>query len=78
MVPEARSQGVGRALLDAVVTHARSVSGVEEVVLAVTVGNEHARRLYIAAGFKPYYIEPRYLKLEDQYFDIEWMVLRLD
>ncbi len=77
-MPEARSQGVGRALVDAVVTHARSVSGVEEVVLAVTVGNELARRLYIVAGFKSYCIEPRYLKLKDQYFDIEWMVLRLD
>ena len=77
VVPEARGQSVGRALLDAVVTHARSVSGVEEVVLAVTVGNELARRLYILAGFKPYCIEPRYLKLEEQYFDIEWMVLRL-
>ena len=36
---------------DAVVTHARTVPGVEEVVLAVTVGNELARRLYVAAGF---------------------------
>ncbi len=76
--PEARNQGIGRALLDAVVTHARTVSGVEDVVLAVTVGNEHARRLYIAAGFKPYCIEPRYIKLEDQYFDIEWMVCPLE
>ncbi len=52
--------------------------GVEEVVLAVTVGNELAHRLYVAAGFKPYCIEPRYIKLDDQYFDIEWMVLLLD
>ncbi len=76
VVPEARSQGVGRALLDAVVTHARSMSGVEEVVLAVTVGNEPARRLYIAGGFKPYCIEPRYIKVDGEYFDIEWMILR--
>ena len=78
VVPEARSQGVGRLLVDAVVTHARTVPGVEEVVLAVTVGNEYARRLYVAAGFKRYCIEPRYIKLEDRYFDIEWMVLRLE
>ena len=78
VAPEARSQGIGRVLVEAVVTHARAVSGVEEVVLAVTVGNEHARRLYVAAGFKPYCIEPRYIKLEDQYFDIQWMVLHLD
>ncbi len=77
VLPEARGRGIGNALLAETVARARSLPGLEELVLAVTVGNEQARRLYIQAGFEPYCVEPRYLKIGDQYFDIEWMILRL-
>ncbi|MFN8376198.1 MAG: GNAT family N-acetyltransferase [Anaerolineae bacterium] len=77
VAPEARGKGVGQALMDAAVEKARSLAGVEDVVLAVTVGNDSARRLYLRAGFTPYSIDPRYLKVNDQYFDIEWMILRI-
>jgi RimJ/RimL family protein N-acetyltransferase len=76
VAPEARGGGVGRALLAETVARARSLPGLEELVLAVTAGNERARQLYIAAGFEPYCVEPRYIKLDGQYFDIEWMILR--
>ena len=77
VAPEARGRHVGRALLDEIVRRARTLPGLEEVVLAVTVGNEPARRLYLAAGFVPYCVEPRFLKIGEQYWDIEWMALRL-
>lgn len=77
IAPEARGQGTGRALLAHTLSHARTLDGLEDVTLAVTVGNDSARRLYLAAGFVPYGVEPRYIKLGDQYFDIEWMILRL-
>ena len=76
VAPEARGQGIGRALLAEAVARAGSLPGVEELVLAVTVGNEEARRLYTSAGFEPYCVDPRYLKLGDRYFDIEWMILQ--
>ena len=41
----------------------------------LTVGNERARALYVAVGFTSVAIEPRYLKIGVQYFDIEWMHL---
>jgi ribosomal protein S18 acetylase RimI-like enzyme len=77
VVPEARGRGAGRALLDAAVAHAHRLGGVEELVLAVTVGNESARRLYASVGFVPYAIEPHFIRVGEIYYDIEWMWLRL-
>jgi ribosomal protein S18 acetylase RimI-like enzyme len=77
VVPEGRGLGLGQALVDAVMNRARATNGLEDVSLAVTVGNDAARHIYIKAGFTPYSIDPRYLKVGDQYFDIEWMILRV-
>ncbi|MCX6043840.1 MAG: GNAT family N-acetyltransferase [Chloroflexi bacterium] len=75
--PEARGQGVGAALLNEVIHHARALVDLEEVTLAVTVGNETAHRLYQAVGFVDSHVEKRYIKLDDRYYDIQWMTLRL-
>jgi RimJ/RimL family protein N-acetyltransferase len=77
VVPEARGQSIGEALMNAALEFAWSSAGIEDVILAVTVGNEAARQLYIKAGFTPYSIDPRYIRVDKQYFDIEWMILRL-
>jgi ribosomal protein S18 acetylase RimI-like enzyme len=73
--PEYRDQGVGKALLLDAITRAHTLSGLEDLILAVTVGNERARALYVVVGFTSVAIEPRYLKIGVQYFDIEWMHL---
>ncbi len=77
VAPEARGKQVGKALIDVSLFYARTLDGLEDVVLAVTVGNDTARNLYIKAGFTPFSIDPRYIRLGDRYFDIEWMVLRI-
>jgi RimJ/RimL family protein N-acetyltransferase len=77
VIPEARGRGIGKALLGQTLMYARTLEQLEDVTLAVTVGNTSARQLYLNAGFVPYGIEPRYIKLDDQYFDIEWMILHL-
>lgn len=76
-LPEQRGKGVARALLTHTIAHARTLDGLEELVLAVTVGNGVARNLYLSVGFEPYAIEPRYLKIGDRYYNMEWMILRL-
>ena len=75
--PEYRGRGIGKALLLEAITRARTLSGLEELILAVTVGNEQARALYLAVGFTSVARDPRYLKIGGQYFDIEWMHLSL-
>ncbi len=77
VLPEARSKGTGRALMNAAISHGKSRPGVEDVILAVTVGNDRARALYASLGFVSYSIDPRYIKWDGQYFDIEWMILSL-
>lgn len=74
---EARGEGVGKALLAELIRRARLMAGLEEIILAVTVGNGAARSIYLAAGFEPSHVEKRYIKVADRYYDIEWMTLCL-
>jgi GNAT superfamily N-acetyltransferase len=63
VAPEARGNHIGKALLEHTLSYARTMDGLEDVTLAVTVGNNAARRLYLGAGFVPFGVEPRYIKL---------------
>jgi ribosomal protein S18 acetylase RimI-like enzyme len=76
--PESRGQGVGRALVGEAIVRARQVPDVVQLQLAVVTSNVAARHLYLSLGFVVYGLEPRALKLEDQYWDEELMILRLD
>jgi ribosomal protein S18 acetylase RimI-like enzyme len=77
--PESRGQGIGRALVGEAIALARQVPDVVQLQLAVVTSNVAARHLYLSLGFAVYGLEPRALRLgEDQYWDEELMVLRLD
>ena len=56
--PAARGKGVGRALLEAAIEHARAKAGLLTLVLTVTEGNEPAVNLYRSAGFQTIGVEP--------------------
>jgi len=77
VAPEVRGRGIGSALLNEAIHHARALADLEELILAVTVGNQAARALYLAAGFTHAHIEQRYIKVNEQYYDIEWMNMQL-
>jgi L-amino acid N-acyltransferase YncA len=57
VAPEVVRHGVGRALLDALVAHARAI-GIQSLVLTVTEGNASAQALYEQAGFRSMGVEP--------------------
>jgi len=63
--PEARGRGIGRALVEAVVAHARARPGTEVVTLTVTEGNAPAERLYAACGFRAFGTEPLAIRTDD-------------
>lgn len=78
VAPEARGQSVGRRLLAALVGRAAQQEGLEQIGLTVVVTNQTARQLYLRAGFRPYGLEPRALKVGGRYLDEEHMVLLLE
>jgi RimJ/RimL family protein N-acetyltransferase len=77
VIPEFQKHGIGRMLLEDIISFAKTLDGVEMVTLAVTVGNNTARKLYLSAGFDPFGTEPRYIRIDTTYYDIEWMILNL-
>ena len=77
VVPEARHQGVGKSLLDEALRRAKSMVRLEELVLAVTVGNDSAKQLYVSAGFEVYCRDERFIRVDGHDFDIEWLKLKL-
>jgi ribosomal protein S18 acetylase RimI-like enzyme len=76
VAPECAGRGLGRALLEALVDQARA-DGIESLLLTVTEGNDPARRLYEAAGFRSFGIEPRAIKVAGRLYAKNHMVLDL-
>jgi ribosomal protein S18 acetylase RimI-like enzyme len=72
-----RRQGIGRALLAALLQTLETLPGLEEVSLTVSARQVAAKTLYRSLGFETFGVERRALKIGDQYFDEEYMVLRL-
>ncbi|TXK19207.1 ribosomal protein S18-alanine N-acetyltransferase [Homoserinibacter sp. GY 40078] len=61
---ERRRQGIGAALLDALLTEART-RGVRDVFLEVRADNPGAESLYASRGFERIGIRPRYYQPDD-------------
>ena len=74
---ELRGKGIGKALLQAAITYARTLPGLEQINLSVVLTDKEARHLFISQGFETYGLERHALKLHDHYFDQELMTLRL-
>jgi len=73
----ARGQGLGRALMRALIERARGMEGIEQIGLSVTTTQAAAARLYRSMGFASYAREPRALKVGGRYIDEEYMILYL-
>ncbi len=77
VAPEWRGAGVGMALMDVLIAHARQ-TGLRSLTLSVTAGNDSARRLYRRFGFVTYGVEPDGLLAGGRLYDLDLMVLRLE
>ena len=77
VVPEARGQGVGHSLMVELVERCRRLEGLEQIVLEVATAAEPARRLYASIGFETFGRRREAMKSGDEYYDVEYMVLRL-
>ena len=77
VLPESRGLGVGKALLQEVITQANRLSGLEQLHLMVVTTNDAARSLYHSMGFEVYGTVLQAFKADGQYWNEELMVLRL-
>lgn len=75
VTPAARGRGIARKLMLAAIAHAKTIPGLEIILLTVSVNQPAPRRLYESLGFRSIGIEPKGLKIGDQYLDEEHMVL---
>jgi len=74
--PALRGRGVGEALVQRVIDHARQQVSV--LLCSVTSDSAAARRLYRRMGFVAYGLEPRALRYDGVDYDEELLVLMLD
>ena len=72
-----RGKQVGRRLLEAAIECARSMEGVRQATLTVTVLNEFALSLYLSLGFVEFGLEPNALSIEGEYYDEKYLALML-
>lgn len=75
---EAQGRGIGGALLDALLSRARTLPGLEQIYLGVVTTQAAARGLYRSRGFESYAVVRHGLKVDDTYLDEEGMVLWLN
>lgn len=76
VLPQYRRQGVGRALMEAVIARAREL-GLSWISLQVNQANEEAVRLYESCGFEMFGLEKDAFRIGDDRYDAAYMALRL-
>jgi ribosomal protein S18 acetylase RimI-like enzyme len=72
---EARSKGVGREMMCALLERAARLEGVEQISLSVAATQDAAAALYRSLGFESFGREPRALKIGERYIDEQYMIL---
>lgn len=75
--PAYRGQGVSQTLIDFTISEAKTMAGLEQLHLWVGTKNTIAKALYESKGFKIIEVDSNYIKLPDQYVDLEHRVLTL-
>ncbi|MDQ0271518.1 GNAT family N-acetyltransferase [Cytobacillus purgationiresistens] len=77
VLEEKRGLGAGKKLMLTAIKTARETPEIEQVQLTVMSLNIPALKLYASLGFEPYGKERHALKIDDNYFDEDHMVLFL-
>jgi ribosomal protein S18 acetylase RimI-like enzyme len=77
VMKDQQAQGVGRALLEALIARAGADAELHQLTLSVTASNTAAVRLYQGAGFSRYGSLPRAIRVAGRFFDKDLMALNL-
>ena len=77
IAPGNRGQGLGKLLMNELISRAKNSDGLEQINLTVVSDNHYAKKLYTSLGFEVYGIERNALKFNGRYYDEDLMVLKL-
>jgi GNAT superfamily N-acetyltransferase len=77
VAPACRRWGIGGALLGEAIAHARGLTGLRYLRLAVNASNQPARTLYRSWAFECVGVEPEAVFAAGRYHDEELWILRL-
>ena len=77
VLPDYRSRGIARALLVEAIGRVKRLPDLKQLLLGVVETQTTAKRLYESLGFVVYGREPDAVKIDDEYFDEEFMLLKL-
>jgi ribosomal protein S18 acetylase RimI-like enzyme len=77
VMADQQGQGVGRALLDALIARASADDEMHQLTLSVTAGNNAAVHLYESAGFTCYGSLARAIRIGERFLDKQLMQLNL-
>jgi ribosomal protein S18 acetylase RimI-like enzyme len=72
-----RRQGIGRRLVEELVSRARDFGDIEQIILNAATRNTAAVRFYESLGFRSFGHEPNALHVNGQSYDQEHMILDL-
>jgi ribosomal protein S18 acetylase RimI-like enzyme len=72
-----RKQGLGAALVDEAIAHARRLATIRYIKLSLMGSNERARSLYLSRGFRTFGLEREALLVDGDYLDEEYMALKI-
>ncbi|RYG26047.1 GNAT family N-acetyltransferase [bacterium] len=75
--PLVRGQGVAFSMFETLLRRVRTYEGLERLTLDCDADSAGAMALYGKVGFKSYGLEPRALKVHDEYVDLHHMLLDL-
>lgn len=78
VTPKKRGLGVAKELIQEVLKKIQTFKEIEQVNLAVVSTNESAMRLYSSLGFQVFGTEKNALKINNMYYDEDYMVLFLE
>lgn len=67
--PIAQGSAIASKLIASCVDSARAILDIDQLILTVTASNAHVVRLYERAGFVPYGLLPRAIKVGEVYLD---------
>lgn len=73
--PQVRRHGIGKRLMNAAITKAKEIDGVEQVYLTVSSNNTAAKKLYESIGFELIGSDPRSMKIDNTYIGEDMMAL---